>query len=121
MRIFTTILDTVTQRLVSDPFHHDPASLSRIRRAMLDLLPNDTSWEDERLRHRLLVAVDPKSLWFMRVELHQRLCRSMGEEAALDSVQALWPLFEDTIEPALLGKRPGRRGSGLRGDTPPRR
>ncbi len=121
MRIFTTILDTVTQRLMSDPVRHDPAALSRIRRAMLDLLPDDAGWEDERLRHRLLVAVDPKSLWFMRVELHQRLCRSVGEEAALESVQALWPLFEDTIEPALLGKRPGRRGGGPRGDAPPRR
>lgn len=121
MRIFTTILDTVTQRLMSDPVRHDPAALSRIRRAMLDLLPDDAGWEDERLRHRLLVAVDPKSLWFMRVELHQRLCRSVGEEAALESVQALWPLFEDTIEPALLGKRPGRRGAGSRGDAPPRR
>lgn len=121
MRIFTTILDTVTQRLMSDPVRHDPAALSRIRRAMLDLLPDDAGWEDERLRHRLLVAVDPKSLWFMRVELHQRLCRSVGEEAALESVQALWPLFEDTIEPALLGKRPGRRGAGFRGDAPPRR
>lgn len=121
MRIFTTILDTVTQRLMSEPARHDPAALSRIRRAMLDLLPSDASWQNDRLRHRLLVAVDPKSLWFMRVELHQHLCRSMGEEAALESVQALWPLFEDSIEPALLGKRPGRRGNGQRGDTPPSR
>jgi hypothetical protein len=121
MRIFTTILDTVAQRLMSEPARHDPAVLSRIRRAMIDLMPNDAGWEDERLRHRLLVAVDPKSLWFLRVDLHQRLCRSMGEEAALDSVQALWPLFEDSIEPSLLGKRPGRRGSSLRGDTPPAR
>ncbi|MDM7941954.1 MAG: hypothetical protein QUV35_04930 [Hydrogenophaga sp.] len=118
MSIFTTILDTVTQRLTSTPARHDPATLSRIRRAMVDLLPPDAGWEDERLRHRLLVAVDPKSLWFLRVELHQRLCRSMGEEAALESVQALWPLFEDSIEPALLGKRPGRRGSTRRGDAP---
>lgn len=121
MRILSTILDTVTQRLMSDPVRHDPAALSRIRRAMLELLPNEPGWEDERLRHRLLVAVDPKSLWFMRVELHQRLCRSMGEEAALESVQALWPLFEDSIEPALLGKRPGRRGGAQRGDKPPGR
>lgn len=121
MRIFTTILDTVTQRLMSDPVRHDPAALSRIRRAMLDLLPEDTGWEDERLRHRLMVAVDPKGLWFLRVEVHQRLCRSLGEQAALDSVQALWPLFEDSIEPSLLGKRPGRRGGGLRGDMPPGR
>lgn len=121
MRIFTTILDTVAQRLMSEPVRHDPAALSRIRRAMLDLLPGDTGWEDERLRHRLMVAVDPKSLWFLRVEVHQRLCRSLGEQAALDSVQALWPLFEDSIEPSLLGKRPGRRGGGLRGDTRPGR
>lgn len=121
MRIFTTIFDTVAQRLMSEPVRHDPAALSRIRKAMLDLLPADAGWEDERLRQRLLVAVDPKGLWFLRVELHHRLCRSMGEEAALASVQALWPLFEDSIEPALLGKRPGRRGSGLRGDTPPGR
>ena len=121
MRIFSTILDTVTQRLMSEAVRHDPAALSRIRRAMIELLPNDDSWEDERLRHRLLVAVDPKSLWFLRVELHHRLCRSVGEEAALESVQALWPLFEDSIEPALLGKRPGRRGSNNRGDTPPHR
>lgn len=121
MRLFTTILDTVAQRLMSEPVRHDPAALSRIRRAMIDLMPTDAGWEDERLRHRLLVAVDPKSLWFLRVELHQRLCRSMGEEAALDSVQSLWPLFEDSIEPSLLGKRPGRRGNSLRGDTPPGR
>lgn len=121
MRIFTTILDSVTQRLMSEPFRHDPAALARIRGAMLDLVPGDAGWEDDRLRHRLLVAVDPKSLWFMRVELHQRLCRSIGEEAALESVQALWPLFEDSIEPSLLGKRPGRRGQGQRGDRPPGR
>ncbi|MFN7123058.1 MAG: hypothetical protein ACK4NM_13610 [Hydrogenophaga sp.] len=121
MRIFTTILDTVAQRLMSEPTRHDPAALARIRRAMIDLMPSDAGWEDERLRHRLLVAVDPKSLWFLRVDLHQRLCRSMGEEAALDSVQSLWPLFEDSIEPSLLGKRPGRRGSSQRGDTPPAR
>lgn len=121
MRIFSTILDTVTQRLMSEPVRHDPAALARIRRAMIELMPKDAGWEDERLRHRLLVAVDPKSLWFLRVELHQRLCRSVGEEAALESVQALWPLFEDSIEPALLGKRPGRRGSSQRGDTAPGR
>lgn len=121
MRIFTTILDTVAQRLMSETTRHDPAALSRIRRAMIDLMPNDTGWEDERLRHRLLVAADPKSLWFLRMDLHQRLCRSMGEEAALASVQSLWPLFEDSIEPSLLGKRPGRRGGNQRGDTPPGR
>lgn len=121
MRIFSTILDTVTQRLMSETVRHDPVALSRIRRAMIELMPNDATWEDERLRHRLLVAVDPKGLWFLRVELHQRLCRSVGEEAALESVQSLWPLFEDSIEPSLLGKRPGRRGGNHRGDTPPSR
>jgi hypothetical protein len=109
-QFITSLFDTVTQRLHQDTVPvDDPVRLRQVRRAMVDLVGDDESWEAEQLRHRLLVAESARALWFMRPEVLQWLCRTQDERDAMVRVLALQPLFEGLIEPALLGASPGRR------------
>jgi hypothetical protein len=121
-RFFSTIFDTMAQRLYGEEPARDPARLLRIRHAMLDLLPREDAcgndWPTERLRHRLLVAPDPHSLWFMRAELNQLLCQRMGERPAFALVAQLTPLFRGAVRPALLAP-PGTAGTRARWHAPP--
>lgn len=104
MFILSTIADTFVQTLKMERVRHDPAATTRIRAAMLELLPpQGGGGEIDRLRHRVLVAPDPTSLWFLRVSVHQHLTRSAGEQSAMQQVHALRPLFEKRVAPSLLG------------------
>lgn len=108
-QFFSTLFDTVAQRLQANDSKRDddPFRLSRVRRAMLDLIGNDTNWEAEQLRHRVLVAESARALWFMRPDLLHWLCHAQDERTAMAQVMALQPLFEGLIETSLLG--PGQR------------
>jgi len=103
MYLISTIVDTFAQRLTKGHARHDPTATARIRSAMLALLSTQGSGcETDRVRQRLLSAPDATSLWFLRVNLHQQLTRLSSEEAAMQQVHALRPLFERCVPPSLL-------------------
>ncbi len=108
--IFSTLFDTVAQRLHGEPKRDDdPLRLARVRQSMLALVGPAEGWEAEQLRHRVLVADSAKTLWFLRPALHQWLCQTQDEREAMVRVMALQPLFEGLVEPSLLGSSVGRR------------
>lgn len=113
-QIFSTLFDTVAQRLQGPEsrIDDDPRRLARVRKAMLELVGQDGNWEAEQLRHRLLVAESARALWFMRPDLLQWLCRARDERAAMELVMALQPMFEGLIEPSLFGPGPRRERRG---------
>jgi hypothetical protein len=118
MFILSTIADTFAQRLTKERVRHDPDATARIRSALLELMPSEGSdCEVDRLRHRLLVAPNATSLWFLRVSVHQQLTRSLGEELAMQQVHALKPLFERSISPSLLGHLTTRRKASSLGNA----
>jgi len=121
---FSTILDTVAQRLHGETPARDPVQLLRIRHAMLALLPADdglgSDWPSERLRHRLLVATDPHALWFMRADLNQLLCRRLGERPAFALMAQLTPLFQGAIAPCWISRAPPPRRASARIADPTR-
>jgi hypothetical protein len=118
MFILSTIADTFAQRLTREHVRHDPMAAERIRKAMVDLLPPEgSSCDVDRLRHRLLVAPNATSLWFLRVNVHQQLTRSLGEKMAMQQVQALRPLFERSVSPSLLGPHVERRKTSSIGNA----
>lgn len=108
MRFFSTIADTIAQRLMSSPVKPDNSfKLEHIRQEMLQMLPaKGHCIESDRVRTRILVAADAKSLWFLRTTLHQQLSKVWGEQLAMQKVHSLWPLFAGCISPSLLGKQP---------------
>ncbi|MBX3610443.1 MAG: hypothetical protein KF871_11165 [Hydrogenophaga sp.] len=116
-QFFSTLFDTVAQRLHSETRHEDPHRLMRIRQAMVELVGPVNDWESELLRHRVLVADSAKSLWFLRPALLQWLCRRHDERAAMGLVMSLQPLFEGMVEASLLtpsaAARRARRDSSL--------
>lgn len=111
---FSTLFDTVAQRLHGNDSRRDddPYRLARVRRAMLELVGDDSNWEAEQLRHRMLVAESARALWFMRPDLLHWLCRAQDERAAMAKVMALQPLFEGLVETSLLGSGQRRQRSG---------
>ena len=110
---FSTLFDTVAQRLHGNDSRRDddPFRLARVRRAMLELVGEDSNWEAEQLRHRMLVAESARALWFMRPDLLHWLCRSQEERTAMAQVMALQPLFEGLVETSLLGNGQRRQRS----------
>jgi len=110
-QFISTLFDTVAQRLQATDSRRDddPYRLARVRKAMLALVGDDSNWEAEQLRHRLLVAESARALWFMRPDLLQWLCRAQEERTAMDQIMALQPLFEGLIETSLLSTRRERR------------
>lgn len=114
MFILSTIADTFAQRLTKEYVRHDPSANARIRVAMLELLPPEGGdSEIDRLRHRLLAAPNATSLWFLRVNLHQQLTRSSGEQVAMQQVHALRHLFENAVPTSLMGPTPKQRRTVL--------
>lgn len=111
MFIFSTVADTLAQRFTKEHVREDPKATASIRRAMLELLPPEGSgFEIDRFRHRLLVASNATSLWFLRVNLHQHLTHSLGEQSAMQQVHALRHLFDSVLPASLLGPKTHRRG-----------
>ncbi len=110
-QFFSTLFDTVAQRLQANDSKRDddPFRLARVRRAMIELVGDDSNWEAEQLRHRMLVAESARALWFMRPDLLHWLCRAQDERTAMAQVMALQPLFEGLIETSLLGPSSSRR------------
>jgi hypothetical protein len=108
MSLLSTVADSLAQALRRDAVpDRDPAAVDRIRREMLTLLPPEgLCCEADRVRRRVAVATDAKGLWFLRTHLHQHLSRACGERLAMQKVHALWPHFEHTLSPSLLGRRP---------------
>ena len=117
-QFFSTLFDTVAQRLQSDNRRDDPQRLMRIRQAMVELIGPIDDWEADLLRHRVLVAESAKALWFMRPALLQWLCRRHEERAAMSLVMSLQPLFEGMVEASLLAPtaaaRRARRETSIR-------
>lgn len=114
MQLLSTIVDTFAQCLTKGHVRHNPQATARIRAAMLALLPAQGNvCETDRLRQRLLAAPNATSLWFLRVNLHQHMTRSSSEQAAMEQVHALRPLFERCVPPSLLcpAGRPRRRAA----------
>lgn len=101
MHIFSTIADTLAQRLSKTPVRGRTPDIEDARRAMLALLPDGGGdLETERLRIRLLTATDVAGLWFLRVRLHQQLTRTLGEDLAMRRVRGLQHWFEPIVPAA---------------------
>lgn len=111
MHIFSTIADTLAQRLSKTPVRGRTPDIEDARRAMLALLPDGGGdLETERLRIRLLTATDVAGLWFLRVRLHQQLTRTLGEDLAMRRVRGLQHWFEPIVPAAW--HRPTRKQPG---------
>jgi len=103
-QFFSTLFDTVAQRLQANDSKRDddPFRLARVRRAMIELVGDDSNWEAEQLRHRMLVAESARALWFMRPDLLHWLCRAQDERSAMAQVMAL-DQFNPQIAARILG------------------
>ena len=83
----------------------DPATMNRVRKAMLALADRSPGQRSAVLARRIRGAADLQGLWFLRGEVMQWLARSQGEAAARAQLDELSSLFADQL-PRGLRSRP---------------
>ena len=80
----------------------------------------DSSGNTAGVAYRLLVATDAHTLWFMRTDLNQLLCRRLGERPAFALMAQLTPLFQGAIAPCWISRAPPPRRASARIADPTR-
>jgi hypothetical protein len=83
----------------------DPATMNRVRKAMLALADRGPVQRSFVLVRRIRDAADLQALWFLRGDLMQWLARSQGEAAARVQLDEVSSLFADQL-PRGLRSRP---------------
>ncbi|HYF18203.1 MAG TPA: hypothetical protein VEA40_10080 [Ramlibacter sp.] len=84
-------------------------SLDDVRRAMLELLPEDDDERTQVVRRRIRYADNVEALWFLRGELMAVLARTLTEAAALERISGISDMFDDLL-PRGLRSRPSPLG-----------
>lgn len=80
-----------------------------IRERMLHELMRDAQASASRLAGRISVAHDVETLWYLRSELMQTLCRARGEAGARAAITQITELFEGLLPSSMMpGQRPRR-------------
>lgn len=83
----------------------DPATMNRVRGAMLALADRGPGQRSAVLARRIRDAADLQALWFLRADVMQWLARSQGEAAARVNLDEVSSLFADHL-PRGLRARP---------------
>lgn len=83
----------------------DPATMNRVRGAMLALADRGPGQRSAVLARRIRDAADLQALWFLRADVMQWLARSQGEATARVHLDEVSSLFADQL-PRGLRARP---------------
>jgi len=98
----------------------DPATMNRVRKAMLALADRGPGQRSSVLTRRICAAADLQALWFLRSEVMHWLARSQGEAAARVQLDELGSLFADQLPQGLRSRpSPLNPPGGNSRDVPP--
>ena len=98
----------------------DPATLVRVRKAMLALADQGPGQRSFVLARRIREAADLQALWFLRSDVMHWLARSQGEAAARAQLDELGSLFADQLPKGLRSRpSPLNPPGGNSRDVPP--